>query len=87
MKERNMREPVINYPCIWSYRIIGQEEHLLRTAVSHLLGDKEYQISFANKSSFGKYLSLNVEVTVHSEKERLDIFERLKNDENVKFVL
>lgn len=82
-----MKKPVINYPCVWSYRIIGQDEQLLRSAAVNAIGDKKHQMSFSNKSSGGKYQSLNLEVAIHSEKEMLDIFERLKNDQNVKFVL
>ncbi len=82
-----MKKLVINYPCVWSYNIIGQDEQLMQIAVSNAVGDREYQVSFANRSSGGKYRSLNVEVTVRSEEERLDIFDRLKKDKNVKFVL
>jgi putative lipoic acid-binding regulatory protein len=82
-----MKKPIIKYPCVWSYRIIGQDDQLLQNAVSNAVGDKEYQISFANKSSGGKYRSLNVEVRVHSEQERVDTFERLRNDPNVKVVI
>ena len=86
-KNQDMKKPIINYPCVWSYRIIGQDDQLLRNAVSNAVGDKEHQISFANQSSGGKYQSLNVEVRVHSEEERADIFERLRKDPNVKVVL
>jgi uncharacterized protein len=82
-----MKKPIINYPCVWSYRIIGQDDQVLRNAVSNALGDEEHQISFANKSSGGKYKSLNVEVRVHSEQERADIFERLRKDPNVIVVI
>ena len=82
-----MNKPIINYPCVWSYRIIGQDDQLLRNAVSNAVGDKEHQISIANKSSGGKYQSLNVEVKVHSEQERVDIFERIRRDPNVIVVL
>jgi putative lipoic acid-binding regulatory protein len=82
-----MEKPIIKYPCKWSYRIIGQDEQLLRNAVLNVVADKKHQLSYANESSGGKYKSLNLEITVQSEKEKLEIFDKIKSNKNVKFVL
>lgn len=82
-----MKQPLIDYPCVWSYKIIGQDEQLLKIAVANSIGDKKHQMSFTNTSTGGKYRTLDLEVTVESEEERLSIFQKLKNDQSVKFVL
>jgi putative lipoic acid-binding regulatory protein len=82
-----MKQPIIDYPCVWPYKIIGQDEQLLKIAVANSIGDKKHQMSFTNISAGGKYRTLNLEVTVQSEEERLSIFQKLKNDRSVKFVL
>lgn len=82
-----MKKPVITYPCSWSYRIIGPSEQILRSAVSNVMGNKAHQVSLSNTSSGGKYQSVHLEVNVYSDEERLDIFNKLKNEPQVKFVL
>lgn len=77
----------IDYPCEWSYRIIGTNEHLLRMAAKNAVGDKKYTISVSNRSSGGKYQSLKLELRVTDERERLNIFENLKNETAINFVL
>ena len=82
-----MEKPAIQYPCIWSYKIIGQDKELLRIAATNAAAHKHHTISESNKSSGGKYHSLNLETEVSCDDERLGIFEKLKSDGNVKIVL
>lgn len=82
-----MEKPVIEYPCQWSYKIIGQDEKLLRTAASNAAGNKAHTISISNQSSGGKYVSICLELDVNNEDERLEIFAKLKSDSNVKIVM
>jgi putative lipoic acid-binding regulatory protein len=82
-----MEKTIISYPCLWSYRIIGQNEMSLRAAVAVVIDKFEHRLSHANKSSSGKYQSLNLEVHVNNETERLTILENLRKQKDIKFVL
>ena len=82
-----MQKTKIDYPCQWSYRLIGNDEQLLRDAAASAVGNKKFVLSVSNRSSGGKYHSLNLEILVNDETERLNIFKRLKNDAAIKFVL
>ena len=82
-----MQKTKIAYPCQWSYRLIGNDEKLLRNAATSAVSDKKFKLSVSNRSSGGKYHSLNLEILVNDETERLNIFKRLKNDAAIKFVL
>ncbi len=82
-----MKKIKITYPCHWSYRIIGDDEKNLRDAAADAAGNKKFTLSVSNRSSGGKYYSLNMELVVDDETERLAIFKRLKNDDTIKFVL
>jgi len=82
-----MKKTKIDYPCKWSYQIIGSDEHLLREAVKSAVGNKKYTLSVSNRSSGGKYQSLKLELRVIDEGERLHIFENLKNETVINFVL
>ena len=82
-----MNRPEIEYPCTWSYRVIGTDEKSLRQAISECVEDREYKVSLSSSSSSGKYISLNLEIIVHSEEARVSIYQSLGKHPLVKFVL
>ncbi|MDP8218418.1 MAG: DUF493 domain-containing protein [Candidatus Theseobacter exili] len=82
-----MNKPKIDYPCKWAYKIIGQDEKLLKQAAVSVVGNNLYTITASKSSSGGKYKSLKLEVDVRDENERINIFERLKRNSAIKFVL
>ena len=79
--------PVIEYPCRWSYKVIGEDCTLLKTGIIDSCLPHDVEITHSHSSSKGKYHSLNAELTVPDESTRLAIFDRLKNHPSVKFVL
>lgn len=85
MTDRNKAE--IIYPCRWSYRVIGSDESVISTTIHKVLKSMRYEISFGNKSSGGKYVSVNVEVDVASESERNTVFSLLKEIPTVKMIV
>ncbi|NLY03287.1 MAG: DUF493 domain-containing protein [Campylobacter sp.] len=77
------KKPKIDYPNFWSYRVIGDGN--LREDISRVIGDFEYEISFSKHSKAGRYQSFEVSVLVHSDTQRVSVFEELKKI--AKFVL
>ena len=80
-------KPTINYPCSWTYKVIGSDEAHLRRAIKTLLGDTDLIITPSHTSSGGKYCSLNVELVVEDDETRLKHYQHLKNHAAVKVVL
>jgi len=78
MNDEQKKKPELKYPAMWGYRVIGLDEIALREAISDVLEGRDYTIDVSNTSSKGKYISLNVELVVHNEKERTGIFAALK---------
>ncbi len=83
----NQEKPEINYPCHWSYRVIGSDKVVLTTLLEDIMGNREYTLAESNKSSSGKYVSLNLSTVVASEQQRESLFEQIKSNEAVKMVL
>jgi uncharacterized protein len=81
------RKPEIDYPCTWSYRIIGLDELRMRSAVREIIGEVEHTLTFGLESPQGKYRSLQLELVVGDEEHRLRIFASLKKHPDVRFVL
>jgi len=86
-KEEKGITPVIEYPCRWSYRIIGSDEKALRKAISECVEGTDHQVSLSKSSSTGRYISLNLDALVHSEEVRLKIYHFLAGQASVKIVL
>ena len=77
----------IDYPCVWQYKVIGMDRAALREAVSLCLGDVPYSLSDSRTSRSGRYISLNLEVTVYSDFNRLRLYEVLGDHPAVKVIL
>ncbi|MFH2008538.1 MAG: DUF493 domain-containing protein [bacterium] len=77
----------LDYPCPWSYKIIGADESQLRALIAGLVGDRAHTASLSNRSRSGKYTSLTLSLTVTDEADRLALFESLSRHPAVKFVL
>ncbi|MFH0785202.1 MAG: DUF493 domain-containing protein [Pseudomonadota bacterium] len=79
--------PEIKYPCIWTYKVIGENRSLLKDVILAACAPHAVLISHSHSSSKGKYHSVNAELVVPDETARLRIYEVLKNSSAVKIVL
>jgi putative lipoic acid-binding regulatory protein len=77
----------IDYPCEWSYTVIGASEHALRSAVAKLLAGRAHELCSGHRSPGGRYSSLELRVSVRDEAERLRVFQALADHSDVRFVL
>uniref|UniRef100_UPI004057210F HP0495 family protein n=1 Tax=Candidatus Electronema sp. TaxID=2698783 RepID=UPI004057210F len=83
----NSQKAQIDYPCVWQYKLIGMDRQAVRAAVAVHLGDAPYSLSDSRRSGAGKYISMNLEVSVDSEDQRLRWHQVLATDPSVKLVL
>ena len=87
--------PVVEYPCAWTYKVVGVDEDDLRRAVKVMLtvcldrdsGERPYELGLSRTSSGGKYVSLNLTLEVRSEEERNALHAGLKDCPEVVMVL
>ena len=77
----------IDYPCRWLYKVIGNDREQLYRAISEIIDTDACHISPSNSSRTGKYICLDVEVIVASEKQRNSIFMDLKAHPKITRVL
>ncbi len=80
-------KPRIEYPCSWTYKVIGMNEKDLTSAIKIVLGSDNLLITKSHTSSGGKYISLNAEIIVKNDESRLMAYQNLKNHAAVKVVL
>jgi hypothetical protein len=82
-----VEKPLINYPCMWNYRVVGADGDLIRKGITDKLQEIRHTVSDGNTSSKGNYVSINVDVFVHSEEQRCAITPLLREIATVKIVL
>lgn len=87
LSQTDSRRPRIDYPCLWQYRIIGESRTEIGRAVAEHIGNRPHSLTPANVSSGGRYVSMSLEVTVHSDEQRLAIYHRLAGHPAVRVVL
>ena len=84
---RSGRKPEMEYPCLWGYKVIGAEPDRLRLAIAEVLQERPHSVTPSHSSQTGKYICLDVELTVLNEDVRLEIYEALRRHPAVKIVL
>lgn len=95
MPEMEKGKPVVEYPCLWGYKVIGPDEEAMRSAVKQCLdhclnensGDREFELGQSRTSSGGKYISLSLNLTVQDESERNAVFEALTQRPEIVMVI
>jgi len=84
--ETTRKRPEIFYPCVWNYKVIGEDRDLLREAILVSCAPDPVEISASRSSRGGRYHSLEASLEVRDEQMRLAIFDRLKNHPAVKIL-
>jgi putative lipoic acid-binding regulatory protein len=79
--------PKIEYPCRWQYKIIGESRIEIRRVAEKLVRERPLILADSNVSSGGRYVSMNLEVTVCSDTERLELYRLLAGDPAIRVVL
>ena len=73
------KEPKIDYPNFWEYKVIFQKDEDAQKIISDIVKECEYKLAFSKFSKDEKYASYNLSVLVNSDKERLELFSALKD--------
>ena len=67
--------------------MIGSDEQSVREAVLEVVDVPDVTMERSNTSSSGKFVSINVEVTVQDHDQRQGLFEALRGHDAVRMVL
>lgn len=80
-------KPDIQYPCRWQYRLIGDDRAAIMAAIHASVDVTTCVIAEGNVSSGGRYLSINLEITVGDEAERLRLYQCFAGHPAIRVVL
>jgi len=79
--------PRIDYPCRWQYKIIGESRTEICRVVEMHVQERPLQLTDSNISSGGRYVSMNLEVIVENDEQRLELYRLLAGHPAIKVVL
>ncbi len=85
--ESKARRPMLSYPLEWEYRVIGADEVAVRAAISRVMGVRAHRVAESVKSRAGRWVSVHVELVVHTEDERDQLHADLVADPAVRLVM
>jgi len=77
----------LDYPCNWSYKVIGEDIAKLESAIEKITHQRNANVKQTNKSKNGKYTTYNVQMLVHNEDDRHTLFDLFKEHCDIKIVL
>lgn len=80
-------KPDIHYPCRWQFRLIGEERAAIIEAIQVVVDLSACVITEGNVSSGGRYLSVNLEMKVNDEAERLRLYQQFAANPAIRVVL
>ena len=92
MSDEDPKKPVIEYPTVYPFKVMGRQEHGFREHVRRLFGrvlGTEISLDSLSElpSSGNKYLSVTVSVVLISEEQRRRVYEELHKDRRVLYYL
>ncbi len=87
MIDLNQHTLELDYPCSWEYKIVIRHEQTIEEIIKEVLDEREHNIKPSKKSAGGKFKSYTLEMLVHNEDDRKELYKILGDHEHIKMVL
>ena len=78
---------VLDYPCSWEYKLVVLEHIDIHITVKEVVLHREHKVQESKVSAKGKYKSYTLELLVHNDDDRTEIYKMLGEHSNIKMVL
>ncbi len=87
MIDLNQHKLELDYPCSWKYKIVILESVNIKYISKDVFGERDHKVKESNVSKKGKFKSYSVELIVHNEDDRKEIYKVLGEHKEIKMVL
>ena len=87
MIDLNQHKLELDYPCNWQYKVVTRCEQDINCIIKEVLDEREHGIKPSKTSSKGKFNSHTLEMLVHNEDDRKEIYKLLGDHEHIKMVV
>jgi len=87
MIDLNKQKLKLDYPCSWQYKIVIHESSNVSEITEEIFIQREFTLEKSKVSKKGKFKSYSIELIVHNEDDRKELFKKLGDHKNIKMVL
>ena len=87
MIDLNQHKLELDYPCNWEYKVVLRCEQAINCVIKEVIEDRHHGIKPSKTSSKGKFKSYTLEMMVHNEEDRKEIYKLLGDHEHIKMVV
>ena len=87
MIDLNDHKLELEYPCDWQYKVVIRHEQDIKSIIKDVLEDRKHGIKPSKTSSKGKFTSHTLEMEVHSDEDRTNIYKLLGAHQHIKMVV
>jgi putative lipoic acid-binding regulatory protein len=77
----------LDYPCNWQYKLVIRQEHNINKILKEILDQREHGVKPSKTSSKGKFKSYTLDMLVHNEDDRKELYQILNDHEHIKMVV
>ena len=87
MIDLNQHTLDLEYPCSWQYKVVVRHEQTIDNIIKEVIDKREHNIKPSKKSGGGKFKSYTLELLVHNEDDRKELYKILMDHEHIKMVV
>ncbi|MCT7561430.1 DUF493 domain-containing protein [Aliarcobacter butzleri] len=87
MIDLNDKKLELDYPCNWEYKLVVLETTNIKQTVKEVIFEREHKVKESKVSSKGKFKSYTLEMLVHNEDDRKEIFKLLGEHSDIKMII
>ena len=87
MIDLNKHKLELDYPCSWIYKVVVLESTNVKLVMKDLFVEREHKVKKSKVSTKGKFQSYSIDMIVHNEDDRKEIFKLLDSHSEIKMVL
>lgn len=87
MIDLNDKKLELDYPCSWEYKLVVLETTNIKQTVKEVIFQREHKVKESKVSSKGKFKSYTLEMLVHNEDDRKEIFKLLGEHSDIKMII
>ncbi len=87
MIDLNQHKLELEYPCSWKYKIVLLESTNIKSISKDIFCQREHSIKESKVSKKGKFKSYTIELIVHNDDDRKELYKLLGEHKEIKMVL
>ncbi|MEA3498763.1 MAG: DUF493 domain-containing protein [Campylobacterota bacterium] len=87
MIDLNQHKLELDYPCNWQYKVVIRKEQDIKSIIKEVLEDRKHGVKPSKTSAKGKFTSHTLEMEVHNEEDRKNIYKLLGDHQHIKMVV